>query len=84
MQSAASIERQLPHHTTVAVTYRNIAQFRHLKRTLGAYCKYYHRSRPHLALDKQCPVERQMFKRGAIIEMAELGGLHYRYEPIAA
>jgi hypothetical protein len=27
MQSAASIERQLPHHTTVAVTYRNIAQF---------------------------------------------------------
>ena len=35
---------------------------RHLKRTLAAYFRYYHQSRPHLALDKQCPIERQIMK----------------------
>jgi transposase InsO family protein len=57
---------------------------RHLKRTLGAYFRYYHRSRPHLALEKQCPIERQIMKHGVIIEIPELGGLHHRYERIAA
>jgi putative transposase len=57
---------------------------RHLKRTLAAYFRYYHRSRPHLALEKRCPIERQIMKRGAIIEIAELGGLHHRYERLAA
>ena len=56
----------------------------HLRRTLAAYFSYYHRRRPHLALDKQCPVERQIMKHGAIVEIAELGGLHHRYERIAA
>jgi transposase InsO family protein len=36
---------------------------RHLKRTLAAYFRYYHRSRPHLALEKQCPIERQIMKQ---------------------
>ena len=57
---------------------------RHLKRTLAAYFRYYHQSRPHLALQKQCPIERQIMKHGAIIEIPELGGLHHRYERIAA
>ena len=57
---------------------------RHLKRTLAAYFRYYHRSRPHLALDKQCPIERQIMKHGVIVEIPELGGLHHRYERIAA
>jgi len=35
---------------------------RHLKRTLAAYFRYCHRSRPHLALSKQCPIERQVMK----------------------
>jgi transposase InsO family protein len=61
-----------------------ILNARHLRRTLAAYFNYYHRSRPHLALEKQCPVERQIFKRGTIIEIAELGGLHHRYERIVA
>jgi hypothetical protein len=51
---------------------------------LAAYFRYYHRSRPHLALEKQCPIERQIMKHGAIIEIAELGGLHHRYERAAA
>jgi putative transposase len=57
---------------------------RHLKRTLAPYFRYNHRLRPHLALEKQCPIERQIMKLGAITEIAELGGLHHRYERAAA
>jgi transposase InsO family protein len=57
---------------------------RHLKRTLTAYFRYYHRTRTHLALDKQCPLERQVMARGAIVVKAEVGGLHHRYERLAA
>jgi len=51
---------------------------------LAAYFRYYHQSRPHLALEKQCPIVRQIMKHGAIVEIPELGGLHHRYERIAA
>jgi hypothetical protein len=51
---------------------------------LAEYFRYYHRSRPHLALDKQCPIERQIMPHGVIVEIPELGGLHHRYERIAA
>jgi putative transposase len=61
-----------------------ILNARHLKRTLAAYLHYYHRSRPHLALGKQCPIERQVRKQGAIVAVAELGGLHHRCERLAA
>lgn len=57
---------------------------RHLKRTLGHYFRYYHRSRTHLGLGKQCPIEREVMERGVIIEKAELGGLHHRYERVAS
>ena len=57
---------------------------RHLKRTLAAYFRYYHRSRPHLALNKQCPIERKIMPHGVIVEIPELGGLHHRYERIVA
>lgn len=57
---------------------------RHLKGTLAAYFRYYHRSRPHLALNKQCPIERQIRPHGVIVEIPELGGLHHRYERIVA
>lgn len=52
-----------------------ILNARHLKRTLAAYFRYYHQSRAHLALQKQCPIERQIMKHGAIVEIPELGGL---------
>ena len=57
---------------------------RHLKRTLAAYFHYYHRSRPHRALNKQCPIEREVMKNGAIVAIGEVGGLHHRYERVAA
>jgi len=57
---------------------------RHLKRTLAAYLSYYHRTRTHLGLGKQCPVERQVMDCGAIVAKPELGGLHHRYERLVA
>ena len=50
---------------------------RHLKRTLAAYFRYYHRSRTHLGLGKQCPIEREVMDCGVIVEKGELGGLHH-------
>ena len=61
-----------------------ILNSRHLKKTLASYFHYYHRSRPHLALTKQCPIERQVMKDGAIVAIAEVGGRHHRYERVAA
>jgi hypothetical protein len=57
---------------------------RHLKRTLAAYFRCYHESHPHLALEKQCPIERRVMRHGAIFEIAQLGGPRHRYERVAA
>jgi putative transposase len=72
-----SIRRECLNHFVILTA-------RHLKRTLAAYFRYYHRSRPHLALEKECPMGRQVMKHGTIIETPELGGLHHRYERLAA
>jgi transposase InsO family protein len=61
-----------------------ILNARHLKRTLAAYFRYYHGSRTHLGLGKQCPIERAVMSSGVIVQKAELGGLHHRYERLAA
>jgi transposase InsO family protein len=61
-----------------------ILSARHLKRTLASYIRYYHASRPHLGLEKQCPMERSIMKHGSIVEIPELGGLHHRYERVTA
>jgi putative transposase len=57
---------------------------RHLKRTLSSYFTYYHGSRTHLGLDKQCPHARQVSSIGKIVKIPHLGGLHHRYERTAA
>jgi putative transposase len=61
-----------------------ILSARHLRKILTAYIRYYHRSRPHLGLYKQCPIERKIMSEGTIIVVPELGGLHHRYERVAA
>jgi transposase InsO family protein len=61
-----------------------ILNARHLKRALASYFRYYHGSRTHLGLDKQCPFPRQVSNIGNIIAIPQLGGLHHRYERIAA
>jgi putative transposase len=54
---------------------------RHLRRVLSSYVDYYHRTRTHLALDKDCPERRPMQARrtGKVIAIPQVGGLHHRY-----
>jgi putative transposase len=55
---------------------------RTLKRHLSAYTAYYHRTRTHLALQKDCPETRpvQPVELGPIVSIPAVGGLHHRYE----
>jgi putative transposase len=57
-----------------------------LRQTLKSYFRYYEHSRTHLSLDKDAPKERavQPPELGPVIELAEVGGLHHRYERRAA
>ena len=59
---------------------------RHLRRVLSSYFQYYHESRTHLSLDKDCPEPRPIHPptAGKIIAFPEVGGLHHRYERRAA
>jgi hypothetical protein len=59
---------------------------RHLRRVLPSYVDYYHRTRTHLSLDKDCPDPRpiQPPRIGRVIAIPQVGGLHHRYERLAA
>jgi len=60
----------------------------HLRCILKSYFGYYHRTRTHLSVDKDAPDTRpvQLPAMGTVIEIeiAEVGGLHHRYERRAA
>ena len=57
-----------------------------LHRLLNAYFAYYHRSRTHLGLDKDAPEPRRVQgpDEGKIVALPQVGGLHHRYERLAA
>jgi putative transposase len=57
-----------------------------LRRTLASYLDYYHQSRTHLSLGKDCPEPRpiQPPGMGPIVAVPLMGGLHHRYERRAA
>jgi putative transposase len=57
----------------------------HLRRILRDYIDYYHNSRPHQALDQNAPIPRtvESGKRGPIISIPKVGGLHHRYQRAA-
>jgi len=59
---------------------------RHLHGILKSYFAYYHRARTHLSLSKDAPDPRQAHPptMGEIVELPEVGGLHHRYERLAA
>jgi hypothetical protein len=59
---------------------------RHLRRVLSSYADYYHRSRTHLSLMKDCPEPRLVHPptRGKVVAIPQVGGLHHRYERLAA
>jgi putative transposase len=59
---------------------------RHLRPILSAYANYYHRSRTHLSLDKDCPDTHPVMPLGAgrVVAFPQVNGLHHRYERRAA
>ena len=59
---------------------------RHLRCVLLSYFHYYHVTRTHLSLDKDCPESRPIHRSaaGKIVAFPEVGGLHHRYERCAA
>ncbi|MCP4249296.1 MAG: transposase family protein [bacterium] len=69
-----SIRRECLNHTIVL----NEA---HMRRILTSYFEYYHRSRPHLSLERNAPVPRRVEHPavGKVIAIPQVGGLHHRY-----
>jgi len=59
---------------------------RRMRRVLHSYLDYYHESRTHLSLNKDSPVPRpiQPAETGKVIAFPQVGGLHHRYERLAA
>ena len=59
---------------------------RHLRSVLSSYVDYYQRTRTHLSLDKDCPDPRpiQPPRIGRAVALLQVGGLHHRYERLAA
>jgi hypothetical protein len=59
---------------------------RYLRQIFRDYFVYYHRSRTHLALDKDSPEHRDVEppELGEIVAIPEVGGLHHRYTRRAA
>jgi putative transposase len=57
-----------------------------LHRLLTAYVTYYMQARTHLALDKDAPISRPVMPEavGRIVVTPHVGGLHHRYDRVAA
>jgi putative transposase len=56
-----------------------------LRRVLRQYVDYFNRSRTHLGLAKDTPVSRSVCPgSGSIIAIPQVGGLHHRYDRLAA
>jgi hypothetical protein len=56
----------------------------HLWRILKSYVAYYNGSRTHLSLAKDAPERRLIERRGQVIALPQVGGLHHRYARRAA
>ena len=74
-----SIRRECLDHTIVF-------NEKHLRRVLREYLQYYHESRTHLGLEKDCPRSRPVEPPdlGLIHSESMVGGLHHRYYRRAA
>jgi putative transposase len=72
-----SIRRECLDHVVVL-------NHRHLRKLWKNYFAYYHRSRTHLGLAKDAPEPRPVMTHGEIIGIPQVGGLHHRYERLAA
>ncbi len=59
---------------------------RHLRQILSSYFAYYHGSRTHLSLGNDTPDRRSVQPTGSgkIVAFPQVGGLHHRYQRLAA
>jgi putative transposase len=82
----AYVERVIGSIRRECLDYILIFNERHLRRVLSSYADYYHRSRTHLSLDKDCPDPRPVMppRIGRVIAFPQVSGLHHRYERLAA
>ncbi|PYT79399.1 MAG: integrase [Acidobacteria bacterium] len=57
-----------------------------LRRVLKSYFAYYEQFRTHLSLGKDAPISRaiQPPAMGRVVQIPQIGGLHHRYERVAA
>jgi putative transposase len=56
----------------------------YLRRILKSYVLYYNESRPHLSLQRNAPIPREVEPgRGRVIAIPHVGGLHHRYQRAA-
>ena len=57
-----------------------------LRQVLRDYLTYYLHSRTHLALDKDPPISRSIASPavGPVVATPQVGGLHHRYDRVAA
>jgi putative transposase len=80
------VERVIGSIRRECLDYVIIFDGRHLKRVLKEYVDYYHRSRTHLGLEKDCPETRpiESVEIGDIRVEQVLGGLHHQYSRRAA
>jgi transposase InsO family protein len=64
------------------IVFNEVSLCRHLK----SFLEYDHQSRPHWSLEKDTPESRsvQPSESGHVVAVAQVGGLHYRYERRAA
>src|SRR3984957_18293913 len=82
----AYVERVIGSIRRECLDYIVICNERHLRRILSTYIDYYHRTRTHLSLDKDCPDPRPVTPPGVgrVVAFPQVNGLHHRYERLAA
>ena len=80
------VERLIGSVRCQCLNHATVLNERHPRRILVSYLDYYHRSRTHLSPGKDTPEERSVQPGGIgkIVAFLQVGGLHHRYEQLAA
>ncbi len=82
----AFVERVICSIRRECLDYIVIFNERHLHRVLSTYIDYYHRTRTHLSLDKDCSDPRPVMppRIARVVAIPQVTGLHHRYERLVA
>ena len=79
------VERLIGSIRSECLDYVIVLNERHLRRILSSYFEYYHKSRAHMSLDCNAPIERKVDPpdNGNVFAIPQVGGLHHRYQRAA-